>query len=157
MKNKLNLFFKIVVICCNLMSFSYGQRPLSANASITASTARPSLRGPGGGNGGLNSLSRTTGIHKDATNIQRTNSSTNLQSLAGIAVDRPKYQQPPTYNRKNKFSDLRRNLTAQKKVWDRQGDDPEPNIIQKNNPIWELQQKANKDVSIMLYIYVIII
>lgn len=204
----------IVTICwiCNLLGPCNGQRPLSANATMTATTIRPSLRGAGGGTGTLSSSSSGSSGSVSNTNnignsvfavggvnataggilpsaasgsgttstaaagggggagsgsgggggggpetyyINRLNRKPDSQSLlsSGVAVDSPfipqKYSSTAYLaqrGRKHTFTDLRKTISEQKNVWNRQGDEPETNEDNKN-PMWVLKQKFKNDVS----------
>lgn len=126
MKYNINVLFKILVICCNLVSFSNGQRPLSVNASLAAATVRPSLRGAGRSNGGINGLlSGASGSGQDNPNAYRNNSNY-LDSLSGVAIDNPHKHQPT--RRKNNFSILRDNLKNHNR------NETTRNIIQRDQP-----------------------
>lgn len=76
-------------------------------------------------------------------------------SIAAIALAAPSSNIPETGNsayqtnrgRKHAFTDLRKNLTSQGRLWERQGDDPERND-HNNNPMKILKSKILKsDVS----------
>lgn len=76
--------------------------------------------------------------------------------IAAIALAAPSLNAPTTGNsayqpnrgRKHAFTDLRKNLTSQGRLWERQGDDPERND-HNNNPMKILKNKILKsDVSI---------
>lgn len=133
MKNKSKLFF-IAVNVLQLLAFGRCQRPLSANASSSSTTQTISTLKP---------PSYQEIFDSDSTSL----------SSSGIAIiENPFYplqnNSPfkPNRGRKNTFTDLRKNLSAQKKLWERQGDDPELNENSKN-PLWVLKQKFKIDVS----------
>lgn len=194
----------IVTICwiCNILGPCNGQRPLSANATMTATTIRPSLRGAGGGTGTLSGSNASSGSVSNTNNIgnsvfavgginataggilpsaasgsgtpstgggggpetyyiNRLNRKPDSQSLlsSGVAVDSPfipqKYSSTAYQaqrGRKHTFTDLRKTISDQKNVWNRQGDEPETNEDNKN-PMWVLKQKFKNDVSTFISTY----
>lgn len=145
MKNKIKLFC-IVVNVLQLLAPGRCQRPLSANASVASAAVS-------------SSTTQTISTLKPPSYQENFDSdSTSLSSSGVIAIENPNYplqngnnNSPfkPNRGRKNTFTDLRKNLTAQKKLWERQGDDPELNENSKN-PMWVLKQRFKTDVSFSL-------
>lgn len=135
MKNKIKLFCIVANVLHYLLAPVWCQRPLSANASSSSTTQTISTLKP---------PSYQENFDSDSTSL----------SSSGVAVENPFYplqnNSPfkPNRGRKNTFTDLRKNLTAQKKLWERQGDDPELNENSKN-PLWVLKQKFKTDVSLL--------
>lgn len=145
MRNKVKFFCIVVNVLQLLAPGVVCQRPLSANASSSSS-----------------STTQTISTLKPPTYPENFDSdSTSLSSSGVVAIENPYYplqnNSPfkPNRGRKNTFTDLRKNLSAQKKLWERQGDDPEQNENSKN-PLWVLKQKFKIDVS-FFYVFLLII
>lgn len=140
MKNKIKLFC-IIINVLQLLTPTRCQRPLTANASSSSSSSTAQT---------ISTLKPYPAYpeHFDSD-------STSLSS-SGVAMENPLYplqsNSPfkPNRGRKNTFTDLRKNLTAQKKLWERQGDEPELSEKSKN-PLWVLKQKFQIDVSFVNY------
>lgn len=135
MKNKVKLFC-IVVNVLHLLAPGRCQRPLSANVSSSTTQTISTLKPP----------TYQENFDSDSTSL----------SSSGVAIENPFYplqnNSPfkPNRGRKNTFTDLRKNLSAQKKLWERQGDDPELNENSKN-PMYVLKQKFKVDVSCIYF------
>lgn len=123
--------FCFIVCFLQLMAMGWCQRPLSTNAST--------------------STTQTVSTLKPSPYQEHFDSDSTSLSSSGIAIENPilplQNNSPfkPNRGRKNTFTDLRKNLSAQKKLWERQGDDPEQNENSKN-PLWVLKQKFKIDV-----------
>lgn len=137
MKNKIKLLC-IVINVLQLLAPVWCQRPLSANNASSSSSS---------------STTQTISTSKPPSYQENFDSDSTSLASSGVAIENPFYplqnNSPlkPNRGRKNTFTDLRKNLSAQKKLWERQGDDPELNANSKN-PLRVLKAKFQHDVSV---------
>lgn len=145
MKNKIKLIGIVVYVVLQLLApVAWCQRPLSANNASSSSSSSSS------------STTQTISTLKPPSYQENFDSDSTSLASSGVAIENPLYplenNSPikPNRGRKNTFTDLRKNLSAQKKLWERQGDDPELNAHSKN-PLRVLKQKFILDVSRDVY------
>lgn len=180
MKNTIHLAALIVFNLLNVIRLVQCQRPLSANASLPTQIAssnnninnnvilsnnrnvfnklppsppqQPAEPPPSVQQEMIDSdPTSASSLAAAAAAASAASSSSGVIAIA----NNPLYPQLSTFQanrgRKHTFTDLRKNLSAQKKLWDsRQGDDPERNENNKN-PMWVLKEKFKTGVSIPIY------